>query len=204
MLNPQQIVTSEQELDSLYGAPVPMSLAKVANTLTPEYRRWISASRFLVLASVGPEGTDLSPRGDMGAVVRIENEHQFLIPDWLGNNRLDTLRNIVRDKRVSVMFMVPGSNNVVRVNGSAIITTDPTLLESFDRKGKQPRSVIVVNIEELYFQCAKALMRSELWTSPDLGKQVPSAGDFLREAKEGFDGKTYDEGYPVHAEQRMW
>lgn len=199
-----KLVTSEDELDALYGEPAQLSLDKVANTFTPQYRRWIEASRFLVLASVGPEGTDLSPRGDIDPVVRIQDNQSFLIPDWLGNNRLDTLRNIVRDQRVSVMFMVPGSNNVVRVNGAAVLTIDPALLASFERKGKQPRSVIVVTIDELYFQCAKALMRSELWSAPDLGKAVPSAGDFLREAKEGFDGATYDAGYPTHAEQRMW
>jgi PPOX class probable FMN-dependent enzyme len=199
-----QLVSSESELDALYGEPAQLSLDKVANTLTPQYRRWIEASRFLVLASVGPEGTDLSPRGDMDPVVRIRDNQSFLIPDWLGNNRLDTLRNIVRDQRVSVMFMVPGSNNVVRVNGAAVITIDPALLASFEHKGKQPRSVIVITIDELYFQCAKALMRSELWSSADLSKTVPSAGDFLREAKEGFDGASYDAEYPTRLEERMW
>ena len=204
MSDSHHLVSSEAQLDTLYGKPVQLSLDKVANALTPQYKRWIEASRFVVIASVGPEGTDLSPRGDIDSVVRIQDNRTFLIPDWLGNNRIDTLRNIVRDKRVSLMFMVPGSNNVVRVNGSAVISVDPTVTASFEHKGKQPRSVIVVTTEELYFQCAKALMRSELWSAPDQGKDVPSAGDFLREAKEGFDGVTYDKGYPERAKERMW
>ncbi len=171
--------------------------------MTPLYARWIQASRFLVLASVGPEGTDLSPRGEDGPVVRIQDHNTLMLPDWMGNNRIDSLRNIVRDERVSVMFMVPGSDNVVRANGSAIVTTDTSLLTSFAKNGKQPRSVIVITISEIYFQCAKALMRSALWRT-EHPENIPTAGEFLKEVNQQFDAITYDQGYPEYAKTRMW
>ena len=198
------VIESIEELEELYGEPVPASLTKVARRMTPRYREWIEASRFLVLSSVGPEGTDGTPRGDDGPVVRIADDHTILIPDWRGNNRIDTLRNIVRDGRVSLMFMVPGCDNVVRVNGSARLTADPDMTTQFEQRGKHPRSVIVVTIDEMYFQCAKALMRSGLWAAGNESDRVPTAGQFLREMKEDFDAEGYDQGYPEYAAGRMW
>lgn len=197
-------IKSIAELEAHYGPPNPASLQKVQARLTPNYHDWISASRFVILSTVGPEGTDASPRGDDGPVVAIKDEKTLLLPDWRGNNRLDSLKNIVRDDRVSLMFMVPGSNNVVRVNGRAVLTADETLTARFDKGGKTPATVIVVTIEELYFQCAKALMRSALWRSDDESDRVPSAGDFIKELDESFDGKAYDEGYAEYAKPRMW
>ena len=199
-----QKIGTVEELEAIYGEAVPGSLKKVVNRLTPMYRQWIEASRFLILSTVGPEGTDGTPRGDDGPVVRLIDDRTIWLPDWRGNNRTDSLRNIVRDPRVSLMFMVPGSNNVVRVNGQALLTADPEVTETFQQKGKHPRSVIVVTIGEMYFQCAKALMRSRLWTSDDEGAAVPTAGEFLREVQEGFDAKAYDDGYPEYAAGRMW
>jgi len=171
--------------------------------ITPEYAKWIEASRFCVLTTVGPEGTDGSPRGDIGPVVRIADPKTLHMPDWRGNNRMDSLRNIVRDGRVSLMFMVPGSATVVRVNGTAVISGDATLTETFDQKSIHPKSVIVITIGEAYFQCAKAIMRSELWG--DMAKpDIPTAGDFLKEQQADFDGKGYDEGYPEYAKKGMW
>ena len=190
------------ELEALYGPAVPASLEKVADRLTPHYGRWIAASRFAVLATVGPEGTDASPRGDDGPVARVADARTLLMPDWRGNNRLDSLRNLVRDGRVSLMFMVPGSQNVVRVNGRAVVTADAGLRASFAREGRRPRTVIAVTVGEVYFQCAKAIMRSGLWKGGDA--DVPTAGDFLREAKAGFDGAGYDAGYAARAQARMW
>lgn len=197
-------ITSIEELETHYGPANPASLQKVQAELTPKYHDWISASRFVVLSTVGPEGTDASPRGDDGPVVAIADKKTLLLPDWRGNNRLDSLKNIVRDDRVSLMFMVPGSNNVVRVNGRAVLTADEDLRNRFDKAGKTPATVIVVTIEELYFQCAKALMRSSLWTSEDESDRVPSAGDFIKEINEGFDSKAYDDGYADYAKPRMW
>ena len=192
------------ELEEIYGEPIPASITKVCARLTPNYRKWIEASRFLILSTVGPEGTDASPRGDDGPVVQIHDDRTLLLPDWRGNNRIDSLRNIVRDKRVSLMFMVPGSNNVVRVNGTAILTTDEETKQKFNKNGKLPRTVIVLTIQEVYFQCAKALMRSKLWTSDDESALVPTAGEFVKEQKSDFDAKGYDSGYAEYAKDRMW
>jgi len=156
-------INTTEELEAIYGKPVPTSLSKVADHLTAEYGRWVAASKFCVLSTVGPEGTDATPRGDDGPVVAIQDPKTLLLPDWAGNNRCDSLRNIVRDDRLSLMFMVSGSNNVVRVNGRGKVTTDGEMLGRFVRQGRQPKSVLVVTLEEVYFQCAKALMRSKLW-----------------------------------------
>ena len=193
-----------ETLEALYDDAVPASLTKVARQLTPLYQQWIEASRFVILSSVGPEGTDASPRGDEGAVVRITDKKTLMLPDWRGNNRIDTLRNIVRDERVSLMFMVPGSKNVVRINGTAILTADPMVTKTFEKKQMRPKTVIVITIGEMYFQCAKALMRSALWTSPDESKKVPSAGQFIKEMMSDFDAETYDTGYNDYAKDRMW
>jgi len=199
-----QPITDIDTLEALYEDAVPASIDKVAHHMTPTYRQWIEASRFVVLTTVGPEGTDASPRGDDGPVVRIADEKTLLLPDWRGNNRLDSLRNIVRDSRVSLMFMVPGCNNVVRVNGDAVLTADETLTSRFEKNGKCPRSVIVVTIGDMYFQCAKAMMRSNLWTSGDKSTLVPTAGQFVKEFQNGFDAESYDSGYADYAKDRMW
>ncbi|MEM1272664.1 MAG: pyridoxamine 5'-phosphate oxidase family protein [Pseudomonadota bacterium] len=192
-------------LEEIYvDAPVRTSLDKVATQLTPCYRRWIEGSRFCVLATVGAGGTDASPRGDDGPVVRILDEKRLALPDWRGNNRLDSLRNIVTDGRVSLMFMVPGATNVVRVNGRARLSKDAALCESFTQRGKHPKTVIVTEISEIYFQCAKAILRSNIWSGKDESGRVPSAGDFIAEFKSGFDAASYDAGYVSDAKPRMW
>lgn len=197
-------IKSVEDLESLYQAVSSKSVGKVATQLTPLYKSWIEASRFVIVATVGPEGTDVSPRGDDGPVVTIADSHTLWLPDWKGNNRLDTLRNIVRDPRVSLMFMVPGSNNVVRANGKAIVTDDADTINHFTKDQRQPKTVVVFDIEELYFQCAKALIRSKLWGSDDESSRVPTAGDFIKEFSAGFDGETYDSDYPEYAKTRLW
>ncbi len=194
-----------EALDALYDAPpVKASLDKVADRLTPLYARWIAASRFCVLATVGPEGTDASPRGDDRPVVEALDPRTLALPDWRGNNRIDSLRNIVRDGRVSLMFVVPGSANVVRVNGRARLSADPALTGRFGRAGRQPRSVILIAVAEVYFQCAKAIMRAGLWSGEDLSGSVPTAGEMIREADASFDAESYDAAYADHARRRMW
>jgi PPOX class probable FMN-dependent enzyme len=197
-------ISTVADLEALYDVVIPLSLEKVAHQLTPLYQQWIEASRFVVLSTVGPEGTDASPRGDVDPVVRIQDPGTILMPDWRGNNRLDSLKNIVRDDRVSLMFMVPGSTNVVRVNGTAIVTADAALCASFEKKNIHPRSVIVMKVGEAYFQCAKAIMRSGLWKGEDESDRVPSAGAFLREVKDDFDAEGYDKAYPEYAETKFW
>ena len=193
-----------EALEALYDAPVPASLTKVTSAMTPLYRQWIEAARFVVLSTAGPDGTDGSPRGDDGPVVRIVDARTLWLPDWRGNNRIDTLRNIVRDGRISLMFMVPGSMNVVRVNGRAVLTADLDVTGSFEQRGKHPKTVIIATLEEMYFQCAKAIMRSGLWTRGGDSADVPTAGQFVKEQDQGFDGETYDATYPEYAKSRMW
>ena len=192
-------------LEAIYSIEVnPLAIDKVCTQLTPAYRKWIEASRFGILSTIGPEGTDASPRGDDGPVVRILDNATLALPDWRGNNRLDSLRNIVVDGRVSLMFMVPGVANVVRVNGQAKLTTDAALCASFDKAGKTPRTVIVIKTVEVYFQCAKAILRSRIWSGEDESEKVPTAGDFIREFKSGFDAASYDAGYADYAKPRFW
>lgn len=197
-------ITSIEALEALYAAPMQAALDKAKDHLTPLYEKWIKGSRFLILSTVGPEGTDASPRGDTGPVVKITDPKTLLLPDWRGNNRLDSLRNIVRDPRISLMFMVPGCHNVVRINGHATLSTDAAHIRQFDKSGKAPASVIIATVSEVYFQCAKALMRSALWTSEDESGHVPTAGAFIREQHDGFDAEAYDAGYAEYAKPRMW
>lgn len=192
-------------LEAIYPAPGLTSTGKVAPGLTPLYRSWIMRSRFCVLSTVGPDGTDASPRGDDGAVTAELDARTLALPDWRGNNRADSLRNIVRDGRVSLMFMVPGSMNVVRVNGTAKLTADEGLRARFEREGLLPRTVIVVAISEVYFQCARALMRSGLWAQGDQSAGLPTAGQMLAEVTNGLaGGADYDAAWPERAATSMW
>ncbi|MFC7702949.1 pyridoxamine 5'-phosphate oxidase family protein [Plastorhodobacter daqingensis] len=198
-------VTTPEALEALYGTPSEAALLKVARRLTPAYQAWIEASRFCILSTVGPGGTDASPRGDDGPVVRVMDPGTLALPDWKGNDRIDSLRNIVADGRVSLMFFISGASNVVRVNGQARVTADAALRESFARGGHLPRSVIVLVIEEVYAQCARAILRSRLWTAEHHARSLPSMGDILRELSEGrFDGAAYDSAWPERARTTMW
>jgi PPOX class probable FMN-dependent enzyme len=199
-----EFIEKVSDLEALYDAPGEASLVKVATKMTPLYRKWIMASRFCILSTVGPDGTDATPRGDDGPVVLELDETTLALPDWRGNNRIDNLRNIIADPRVSLMFMVPGSNNVVRVNGRAKVTVDAGLLDRFARKELRPKSVAVIEIDEIYSQCARALLRSGLWTAGDQSAELPSMGDILVEMKQGFDGATYDAEWGARAAKTMW
>ena len=200
-----QYLKTIQELETLYGTPGAPSLRKVARRMTPLYRKWIMASKLCMLTTVGPEGTDDSPRGDDGPVVLELDPGTLAMPDWRGNNRLDSLRNIVRDGRVSLMFLVPGSNNVVRVNGTAQVTADADLRARFEKKGKQPATVIVIAIDEIYSQCARAMLRAGTWKGVDESQGLPSMGEILAEQTDGEEGdKDYDQAWGARAAQTMW
>ncbi|UWQ42195.1 pyridoxamine 5'-phosphate oxidase family protein [Leisingera aquaemixtae] len=200
-----QYLSSIEDLEALYGEPGAPSLRKVARQMTPLYRKWIMASKLCMLASVGPEGTDDSPRGDDGPVVQELDPGTLALPDWRGNNRLDSLRNIVRDGRVSLMFLVPGSNNVVRVNGTARLTADPGLRARFEKKGKLPATVIVVSIGEIYSQCARAMLRAGTWSGADESAGLPTLGDILAEQTAGEEGGAgYDQSWNARAAETMW
>lgn len=197
-----------EELEALYTpAPVAASIAKVAHVMTPQYRRLIEASPFAALATVGPEGIDCSPRGDQPGFVRIHDDKTLMMPDRRGNNRIDSLRNIVRDPRIAFLFLLPGSGTTFRANGRAHLSTDPDLLESFAVDGKPPRSVIVMEIDELYFQCARAIIRSELWNpARHIDPQtLPTPGEILAAMTDNqVGGQAYDQAWPERAKQTMW
>jgi PPOX class probable FMN-dependent enzyme len=200
-------ITSVEQLEALYGQPKGGALFKEIDYISDHYRAFIEAAPFVVLASVGPEGLDTSPRGDPAGFVRVVDAHTVLIPDRRGNNRLDTLKNIVRDPRVALLFLIPGVGETLRINGRAELTTEPALCDSFAINGKAPRSIIRVTAERVYFQCQKALVRSRLW---DPAAQVerstlPTAGAIIEAlAPEPFDGKTYDENYPEYMKQVIY
>ncbi len=200
-----QFIDDIATLEALYGQPGAPSLRKVARRLTPLYRKWIMAARLCILSTVGLEGVDGSPRGDDGPVVLELDPGTLAMPDWRGNNRLDSLRNIVRDPRVSLMFLVPGSNNVVRVNGTARLTADETLRARFDKLGKRPATVILIEIKEIYTQCARALMRAQTWSGGEDATGLPSVGEILAEMTAGEEGGArYDQEWDARAAKTMW
>ena len=184
-------------LEKLYGAPSGAAVDKEIDYLHPHYQRLIAESPFFVLANGGPDGMDASPRGDTPGFVVVEDEKTLLVPDRRGNNRVDSLRNIIANPRVALLFLVPGIGETLRVNGRAEIRTDPALLERFSVEGKQPRSVLVVRVETVFFQCARALFRSKLW-DPDRHidrASLPSLGTILADVtRSRFDGREYDKG----------
>jgi PPOX class probable FMN-dependent enzyme len=191
-------------LEAFYPSPGAASLRKVATRLTPLYRKWIAKSRYCVVSTAGTEGTDGSPRGEDGPVVTELDAQTLAMPDWRGNNRLDTLRNIVSDGRISLLFMVPGSDMVVRINGQARVTADAQLCAMFDRQGKQPATVIVIKIAEVYAHCARATLRAGLWARDD-SKGLPTMGQILAEQTRGEEGgPEYDAAWPERAARTMW
>ncbi|MBO1081200.1 pyridoxamine 5'-phosphate oxidase family protein [Roseomonas haemaphysalidis] len=204
------VIETAADLRRIYGgadAVGEASTAKVAHHVTPHYRRFIEASPFLALATSGPEGLDCSPRGDLPGFVRVADSETLLLPDRRGNNRIDSLLNVVRDPRVGLMFLIPGIGNALRVNGHAVIEDDPALLGSFAVQGKAPRSVMVVTVREVYFQCARALIRSGLWRADSHvdPRSLPTPGQILAEMSQGrVGGDTYDRSWGERARDTMW
>jgi len=201
------VVATVEQLETIYGFPGESSTVKVADRVTPSYRVLMEKSPFAALATSGPEGLDCSPRGDLPGFVRIHDETTLMMPDRRGNNRIDSLRNIVRDPRVALLFLIPGSGSTLRVNGHAQVSADPALLASFKMEGKAPRTVIVMTVHEIYFQCARAIVRSDLW-NPDKRvdpKTLPTPGQILAEMSEDrVGGEQYDREWPERARQSMW
>jgi hypothetical protein len=195
----QHLIRDEATLSALYGEINPGSLLKETDYVHPHYRALIEASPFMVMATCGPEGLDCSPRGDPPGFVHVLDEKTLLIPDRRGNNRTDSLRNIIRDPRVALLFLIPGVGETLRVNGTAVISTAPALIERFPFRGTLPRSVIVVTAQAVYYQCPKALVRSDLW-NPEKHvdrKTLPSAGTIMAAITKGeLGGEEYDRAYP--------
>ena len=169
---------SIEALEALYDAPLQRSLDKELGHISDLYRQFIERSPFVVLATSGPEGLDCSPRGDPPGFVRVVDKRRVLLPDRRGNNRIDSLRNIVRDPRVSLLFLIPGIGETLRINGNAVLLTDHDLCQSFALEGKAPRCVISVTVDRIYYQCQKALHRSRLWDPEAFAarEEVPTAG----------------------------
>jgi len=200
-------ITTLAELDAVYGEPVKAAQINEIDHISDHYRAFIEASPFVVLSTCGPEGLDCSPRGDPKGFVRVVDRHTLMIPDRRGNNRVDSLRNIVRDPRVALLFLIPGSGTTLRVNGRAHLSVDPQLLASFTIEGKKPRTVMVMTIDELYFQCARAIVRSELW-NPDKRvdpKTLPTPGEILASMSDNtVGGEKYDKEWPERARASLW
>ncbi len=196
---------TEADLAGVYGQPGPAALDKVADHVTPEYARMLEASRFCTLATFGPRSVDASPRGDDGPVARLLDPKHVALPDWRGNDRVDSIRNIVADGRASLMFLIRGSNSVLRIRGVARVTDDEALRETFAHLGKLPRTVIVLQVAEVYFQCARAVMRAGLWSGAQDQGDLPSPGEILDAMSRGeFDGAAYDAAWPARAADTMW
>jgi uncharacterized protein len=188
-------INSIEALTALYGEVNENSLRKEMTRLSAEYRAWIDRSPFMAVATIGPEGLDCSPRGDaVGQLVHIPDDHTVLFADRRGNNRLDTMKNLVRDPRVSLLFLIPGIKECLRVNGTAVVTIDPDLRQQFEMDGKLPVTVVRIAIGSVYFQCGRAILRSGLWdtASQASSADVPTAGAMTLAASPDFDAVTYD------------
>jgi PPOX class probable FMN-dependent enzyme len=194
-------------LVALYGEPVGPPLYKELSYIHPYYRRFIEAAPFVALATSGPGGLDCSPRGDTPGFVRVADEHTVMLPDRRGNNRIDSLRNLIVDPRVALLFLIPGIGESMRINGRAVISVEPALLKSFAVDGKLPRSVLVVTVDSIYYQCAKALVRSRLWDpSARIDRSaLPSTGTMIGEISRGaIDGVTYDRELPARIQAQLY
>jgi uncharacterized protein len=201
------ILRTVAELEALYDAPVPTSLTKEVDHLTELHSAYIRASPFVVVGTSGPGGLDCSPRGDPAGFVEIADERTLLMPDRRGNNRLDTLRNLIVDPRIALLFLVPGIGVTLRVNGTATLCTDDDLRERFSIDDKLPATVIVVSTTSVYTQCPKALVRSHLW-DPERHRQpseLPTVGAIMEAITAGeFNGKAYDTAYPERVRQTIY
>lgn len=211
-MSPDHIVRDLDTLRAIYGTPSGGAVAKEVDYLHPHYQALIRAAPFAILATAGERFVDATPRGDGPGFVAIEDDHTLLLPDRRGNNRIDGLRNIVHDPRVALLFLVPGVSETLRVNGRAEISVAPDLLQRFIHDGKLPRSVLVIHVETVFFQCAKAIMRSELW-NPDkhiARSTLPSNGtilaDITKGAKDGgaMDGAAIDATGPARLIETMY
>lgn len=203
------LITSIDALEAIYGESPDGALKKEIDHISDLYRAFIEAAPFVVVATVGPEGEglDCSPRGDPAGFIRVVDTHTVMIPDRRGNNRVDSLRNIVRDPRISLLFLIPGIGETIRINGTAQISTDPDLCTSFAMQGKNPTSVLIVTVGSIYYQCPKALVRSKLWDPNSLvpRDQLPTTGKILEAITKGeIDGGDYDRAYPQRIKDTIY
>ena len=206
-MSKEHIINDIGRLETLYGEATPRAITKELRYLNSEYRTFVEAAPFMAVATVGSEGLDCSPRGDRGSIARVVDEKTVQFADRRGNNRLDTLRNIVQDNRIGLLFLVPGVSETMRINGRAIISVAPDLLASFSIDGKAPRSVVEVTVEQAYFQCSKALVRSRIWDKENqlAETDVPTAGQMLEATvSDDFDPDEYDKALQQRQGDELW
>ncbi len=200
-------ITTDAELDALYGAPKTTSLVKELDHVSEDYRAFIEAAPFVVLATTGPDGLDISPRGDPAPVVKVLAPRALLLPDRRGNNRIDSLRNLIHTPQIGLLFLIPGIGETLRVQGRARISVDPALLAAHEMDGKPPRSVLLIDVERVYFQCQKALRRARLWEAEvQIARAtLPSTGQMLERMSAGaVDGAAYDAEYPARMRRTIY
>jgi uncharacterized protein len=200
-------ITSLEQLATIYGEPHGPAVVKEIDHINADYRAFIEASPFCAVATSGPDGLDCTPRGDPPGFVRVIDEKTLLIPDRRGNNRTDTLRNLIVDPRIALLFLIPGCGETIRVNGRAVISVDQALCESFTFAGKVPRSVIVVSVEGVYFQCAKAVVRAKLWDAASRvdRKTLPTSGTILAHISKGaLGGSEHDRTAPERMQATIY
>jgi PPOX class probable FMN-dependent enzyme len=201
------LIATLEQLQSLYGEKMGASVIKEIDHINDAYRTLIEAAPFVAVATSGPEGLDCSPKGDAAGFVRILDNKTLAIPDRPGNNRIDGFRNIVRDPRIALLFLIPGVGETLRVNGRAVISIDPDLMQSFAVNSKLPRCVLIVHVESIYFHCSKAIVRSKLWdesTKIDR-KSLPSTGTIIAELSQGkLGGETYDREAPERIKAQLY
>jgi len=201
------LITTMEQLLALYGEKMPAAVIKEIDHINDSYRKLIEAAPLVAVATSGPEGLDCSPKGDARGFVRILDDKTLAIPDRPGNNRIDGFRNIVRDPRIALLFLIPGIGETLRVNGRASITTDPELMQSFAVNGKLPRCVILVHVESVYFHCSKAIVRSKLWDAETKidRKSLPSTGTIIAELSQGrLGGEEYDRALPERIKAQLY
>lgn len=201
------IVTSVEALKRIYGEPYGPSIVKETDRITAHYRAFIEAAPFFALATAGSDGLDCSPRGDAPGFVRVHDEKTLLVPDRRGNNRIDSLHNILQDPRVALLFLIPGCGETIRVNGRAAISIDPELAQGFLVNGKSPRAVLIVSVDRVFYQCSKAIVRSQLWEpSRHIDrKSLPSNGTILAELTNGrLGGEAHDRAAPERLKATLY
>lgn len=207
MAETPHVITDLAALERLYGAPSEASIVKEVDHVHPIYRKLIEAAPFAVLATCGPGGMDASPRGDGPGFVTVEDEKTLLLPDRRGNNRTDSLRNIVGDPRVALLFLIPGIGETLRVNGRAVVSVDPALIRRFAVEGKEPRSILVIAVETVYFQCSRAIVRADLWNPEKHANRasLPATGAILAALSGArIGGEAYDRALPERLKATLY
>lgn len=203
----EHLVTTLKQLEALYGETKSSSIMKEIDHVNGNYRKLIESAPFVALATSGPEGLDCSPKGDPAGFVHILDDKTLAIPDRPGNNRLDGFRNILRDPRIALLFLIPGIGETLRVNGRGSISIDPELMQSFAINGKLPRCVLIVHVDSVYFHCSKAIVRAKLW---DPATQIersslPSSGSIIAELSQGkLGGESYDRELPARVQRELY